>query len=130
MKKLHGSHYALILIAAVLAAALLLPLARGASPIDLGLDLSGGVIVTYRPDFSTRLESSADTSDAELLALAKTTLESRLYRSLDTVPDVVVRGDETIVVSIPGRQDQKQILELVGETYRLTLQLVTATHDG
>ncbi len=122
--------FVLLLIAAACAAALLLPLARGQSPIDFGLDLSGGVIVTYRPDFSSRLEAYAEVSDAELLALAKETLESRLHRSLRAVPDVVVRGGETIVASIPGGGDQQRVLELVGKTYQLSLRLVTQAHDS
>jgi protein-export membrane protein SecD len=43
---------------------------------------------------------------------------------LSTIPDVVVRGDQRIVVSIPSRDDPRRILELVGETYQLTLRLV------
>ncbi|MCP3964719.1 MAG: hypothetical protein GY719_43385 [bacterium] len=130
MRKNNRTSFVLILIAALFAISLFLPLARGTSPIEFGLDLSGGVTVTYRPDFSTRLDSHAETPDAELLALAKETLASRLYRSLSTVPDVVVRGDETIVVSIPGVENHREVLELMGETYRLTLRLVSASHDA
>ncbi len=130
MRKNNRTSFVLILIAALFAISLFLPLARGTSPIEFGLDLSGGGRVTYRPDFSTRLDSHAETPDAELLALAKETLASRLYRSLSTVPDVVVRGDETIVVSIPGVENHREVLELMGETYRLTLRLVSASHDA
>ena len=124
MKKTKWSLYATILTAAFLAASLILPVLRGQSPIDLGLDLSGGVIVTYRPDFSSRLPSTEEIGEAELLALAKETLASRLYRSLDTIPDVVVRGDQRIVVSLPSKGDNQRVLELVGKTYQLTLRLV------
>ncbi len=134
MKKTKWSLYATLLAAAFLASSLILPLLRGQSPIDLGLDLAGGVIVTYRPDFSSRLESAEEIGEAELLGLAKETLASRLYRSLDTVPDVVVRGDQRIVVSLPSagvsssspREDGEshRILELMGKTYQLTLRLV------
>ncbi len=124
MKKTKWSLYATILAAALLAASLILPSLRGESPIDLGLDLAGGVIVTYRPDFSSRLESAKEMTEAELLTLARETLASRLYRSLDTVPDVVVRGDQRIVVSLPGEGENPRVLELVGKTYHLTLRLV------
>ena len=73
MKKTTWSLYATILAAAFLAASLILPVLRGKSPIDLGLDLAGGVIVTYRPDFSRRLGIHQETGEAELLALAKET---------------------------------------------------------
>ena len=139
MKHLKRSLVATFLVAVFLVWSLIQPISRGESPIDLGLDLSGGVIVTYRPDFSSRLSSatasrlppSGETvSETELLALAKETLTSRLYRSLDTVPDVVVRGDQRIVVSLPSSvtpgEDRvnQRILELVGRTYQLTFRLV------
>ena len=113
-KKTKGWLYATILGAALLVASLIVPVLRGESPIELGLDLAGGVIVTYRPDFAS-LESAGEVDRAEVLALAKETLTSRLYRSLDTVPDVVVRGDQRIVVSLPSRHDDHRVLELVGE---------------
>ncbi len=124
MKKTNWSLHAMILAAVLLAASLILPMVRGESPIDLGLDLSGGVIVTYRPDFTSRPESAEQLGEGELLALAKETLASRLYRSLDTVPDVVVRGDGRIVVSLPTKGENHRVLELVGKTYQLALRLV------
>ena len=129
MKKQKGSLYAAALVVVFFALSLVLPLARGESPIDFGLDLSGGVIVTYRPDFSSRLDAYEGVSEDELLALAKETISSRLYRNLNTIPEVVVRSDRTIVASIPAVEDQERILELIGETYHLTYRLVLAKHD-
>ncbi|RMH17082.1 MAG: hypothetical protein D6696_16645 [Acidobacteria bacterium] len=122
------SRFVLIAILAVLGLSLALPLTRGESPIDLGLDLGGGVIVTYRPDLSSRLAAYRELGEDELLGLAKETLQSRLYRRLSTVPDVVVRSDQRIVVSIPGQQDAERILELMGRTYHLTMRLVVDDH--
>ncbi len=127
--------FMLMLITVVLAAFLILPLLRDEAPIDLGLDLAGGVTVTYRPDSGPRIEPpgaspAAAASRSELLDLAKQTLASRLYRSLSTVPDVVVRGDDTIVVSIPGVQDHREVLELVGKTYHLTFRLVARSLEA
>ncbi len=130
MKKTKWSLIAMILAAGFLAASLILPVTRGQSPIDLGLDLSGGVIVTYRLDFSSRLDTADDLSEAELLALAKETLASRLYRSLNTIPDVVVRSDQRIVVSLPSRGDDQRVLELVGKTYQLSFRLVMAGENA
>lgn len=128
MKQLKVSFYAMAFVIVALAASLAVPLVRGEFPIDLGLDLSGGVVVTYRPDFSSRLDAYDDLTPPELLALAKETLTSRLSRRLSTIPDVVVRGDQRIVVSIPGRGDQREVLELMGETYRLTFRRVLARY--
>lgn len=124
MKQTRGSVHALILLLVLAAAALIVPVLRGTPPLAFGLDLSGGVIVTYRPDYSKRLDAYAGLEPGELLELAKETLTSRLSRKLSTIPDVVVRGDDRIVVSIPSREDPRRILELVGETYQLTLRLV------
>jgi SecD/SecF fusion protein len=107
---------------------LTLPLLQHRSPIDLGLDLAGGVVVTYRPDFSSRLDAYADSSEQELLALAKETIRNRLSRNLNAVPDVVVRSDKRIVVSLPGGHDYQRVLETVGKTYHLTLRLVLDSH--
>ena len=130
MKKMKWSLFATILAVVFLAASLILPLTRGESPIDLGLDLAGGVIVTYRPDFSSRLDSAEDMSETELMALAKETLASRLYRSLDTIPDVVIRSDQRIVVSLPSQGDDQRVLELVGKTYQLSLRLVVGEESA
>ena len=112
------------LMIALFTLSLLLPLWRGESPIDLGLDLSGGVIVTYQPDFDSRLEAFAGVPEDEILTLVKETLSSRLIRSLATVPDVVIRDDQRIVVSLPGDQDYRQVLETVGRTFSLTFRLI------
>jgi SecD/SecF fusion protein len=108
---------------------LAMPLLQQKSPIDLGLDLAGGVVVTYRPDFSSRLDAYADSSEQELLMLAKETIRSRLSRNLNAIPDVVVRNDQRIVVSLPGGHDYQRVLETVGKTYHLTLRLVLDSYD-
>ncbi|MEM9557860.1 MAG: hypothetical protein AAGC60_26620 [Acidobacteriota bacterium] len=119
----------LILLSVLLAFSLLQPLAEGGSPFDLGLDLSGGVRVTYRPDFDRVPDRLAELPRAELLAMAKETLSGRLVHRFDTLPDVVVRDDSKIVVSLPGEHDQRQVLETLGETYRLTFRRALAVHD-
>lgn len=120
------SHYLLFaLLATLVAWSLGRPLLRGASPLPWGLDLSGGLRVVYRPDFETltpRPEVAAERM--AVLVQAKEILASRLVRSLSTVPDVVVRSDERIVVSLPGDRDQMSALSLIGKTYRLTWRLV------
>jgi protein-export membrane protein SecD len=130
VRKRNWSLLAVTLVIAYFAACLVLPLTRGESPIDFGLDLAGGVIVSYNPDFSRRLEGYESTPDDELLALTKGIIESRLYRNLNNVPEVVIRDDQQIVVSLPGYEDYRRILDVVGRTYHLTLRLVLSEHDG
>lgn len=134
------------LLALALIGVLALPVLQGESPIDFGLDLSGGTRVTYVPSARASIEQGGDRATRsqaqnpaqvpaqslipaprELLEVAKETLASRLARSLDSVPDVVVRGDGRIVVNIPGDQDQRRLLDLVGKTYHLSMALVA--HD-
>ncbi len=128
MRKPTWTLSALTLIALFFLTSLILPLTRGESPVDLGLDLAGGVVVTYRPNFESRAPAYRDVPEEELLALSKEILENRLYRASNTVPDIVVRGDQRIVFSVPGDQDSRRILDLVGETYRLSFRLVLAEH--
>lgn len=105
-------------------AGVVLPLVGGQSPVDLGLDLAGGVRVTYRPDFDALGEEWADADRATVLAQAKETLASRLSRGSTVVPDVVVRSDDRILVSLPGTEDRTEALERIGRTYRLTFRRV------
>ena len=113
----------------LLAVLLAWPIAQGESPLELGLDLAGGTMVTYRPDLDHVPEHSAGLPDAELLNLAKQTLAGRLAQRFDTLPDVVIRGDQRIVVSLPVQQDQRRVLETLGETYRLSFRRALAIHD-
>lgn len=123
------SFYAMLACIVVLATSLALPLLQDTSPIRWGLDLQGGVLVTYRPDFSQRIPAYENLSEQELLALAKDTLDSRLIHSLNTQPDVVIRSDQNIVVSVAGQADQRKVLELIGKTYHLSLRLVAGQYE-
>lgn len=105
------------------------PLFRGQSPIRLGIDLVGGVIVSYRPDFSTRTEAYKSMTDQQLLAICRETLSRRLERKLKTIPDVVIRDDQRLVVSIPAVHDYQGVLDLVGRPHHLTLRLVSAIYE-
>lgn len=96
---------------------------------ELGLDLAGGTMVTYRPDLENVPDHSAGLPEHELLDLAKQTLASRLAQRFDTLPDVVVRGDQRIVVSLPGEHDQRRVLETMGETYRLSFRPALSVDD-
>jgi SecD/SecF fusion protein len=124
MRKLGWPTLLVLAVFVYLFIVLALPLTRGKSPLPFGLDISGGVIVSYRPEFSSRLEGYKDLSRSELLALCKETLVSRLQRKLHSIPEVLVRSDDRIVVSIPSVTDSREVLDLVGRTYHLTMRLV------
>ncbi|MEM8996897.1 MAG: hypothetical protein AAGF23_19085 [Acidobacteriota bacterium] len=103
-------------------AAFLLPILRGESPFRLGLDLAGGAMVTYRADLDSIPDRFADLPETELLRLSKDVLAGRLAQSFDTLPDVAIRGDGRLVASLPGVHDQRQVLDTLGETYRLSFR--------
>ncbi|MCD8009997.1 MAG: protein translocase subunit SecD [Lachnospiraceae bacterium] len=90
-----------------------------ASNIILGLDVRGGVSITYEvadEDFSA--EDFQDT-------LSK--LESRA-QALSTEAEVYQEGDDRIVVNIPGETDAEATLEELGEPG--TIEFFTYDDDG
>jgi protein-export membrane protein SecD len=94
------------------------------SPFKLGVDLAGGVMVIYRPDFSTKLKAYSDSTDVQILKRCKDILTTRLYRKLHIVPDVYIRDDNKIVLSVPSVENYQQVIDIVGKTYRLTFRIV------
>ena len=114
----------LVLTPIIIIGYLILPLMKGKSPIRFGLDIAGGVVVSYRADLSNRIESYKHLSDDELLKISKEILSDRLYRKLKIDPDILIRDDNRIIVSIPSVQNYKQVFEIVGQTFHLTMSLV------
>jgi len=104
--------------------AILKPLQQGKLPFRLGTDLAGGIIVTYTPDLARRVETCKDLSDTEVLHRCKDVVADRLRHKLKTAPDVVLRDDSRIVVTIPGGKNIRDVIELVGTTYHLTMRPV------
>src|ERR1022692_48039 len=117
-------HWILAIIVIYLLYRFIEPLSKGKSPINLGIDLAGGVIVSYAPDFNSRLQQFQGKTNREILDLCKQTLSNRLASKLKTVPDIFVRGDDHLVVTIPAVDNYQQVLALVGETYHLDMRLV------
>ncbi len=124
MKKRKWYPWFLSSIAIYLMLSLILPLIKGQSPIRFGLDISGGVVVSYKPDFTTTLEKYKQISKQEILKSCKDILTDRLNRKLHITPDIYIRSDERIIVSIPNVQNYNQVLEIVGQTYKLTLRII------
>ncbi|MEO1370171.1 MAG: hypothetical protein AAFX50_23565, partial [Acidobacteriota bacterium] len=56
-------------------------------------------------------------------------ITGRLAQRFDTLPDVVIRGDGRLVASLPGVHDQRQVLETLGETYRLSFRAAFESRD-
>ncbi len=105
-----------ITISAVVGAA-----AAGWSPL-LGLDLQGGVAVTY--------EATGDSAgDEEALDQALDIIRQRVDALGVAEPDITLQG-ETIVVELPGVEDAQRALDLVGQTAELRFRPVVNIFDG
>ncbi len=87
--------------------------ASGNRPL-LGLDLQGGVAVVYEP---------TEEASPENLDLAIEVIRNRVD-GLGVAEPEITRQDQDIIVSLPGAEDQRRALELVGETAELRFRPV------
>lgn len=90
-----------------------------AKNIILGLDLKGGVSVTYQAkgDFTT--EDFNDTIKKLKLRAGEFSAESDVYQE----------GDDRITVDIPGQKDAEEVLKKLGEPGSLSLVTGFGTED-
>ena len=103
----------LVFIVVVAFAALTATFATGSSP-ELGLDLQGGASVVLRPPEDT---------DSETLDTAIEVIRSRVDALGVAEPEIVRQGD-TVLVELPGVDDQQRALEIVGQTAELQFRPV------
>ena len=99
--------YIVSLVATVVltAVAVVSAAAAGWAPL-LGLDLQGGVAVTYE---------ATETADEQALDQAITIIRQRVDALGVAEPDITRQGT-TIVVELPGVDDAQRALDLVGQT--------------
>jgi preprotein translocase subunit SecD len=113
-----------ILIAVLVAVALLvdfvpltIPSVSGESreiETKLGLDLRGGLRIEYQV-----LPAEGKTPSRDDLNIMRQIIINRVDKSGVAEPQVVVQGDDRIVIEMPGIQNADQIRNLVGTTGRL-----------
>lgn len=89
--------------------------AAGYTP-RLGLDLQGGTSVVL---------TAPEGTDPELLEVA-TSIMTRRIEDFGSVqePDIAITGDDTVVVQLPGVEDEQRAIEAVGQTGRLSFRPV------
>lgn len=89
--------------------------AAGYSPL-LGLDLQGGTSVIL---------TAPENTDPELLEVA-TGIMTRRIEDFGAVqePDIAISGDDTVVVQLPGVEDEQRAIEAVGQTGLLSFRPV------
>jgi preprotein translocase subunit SecD len=81
---------------------------------SLGLDLQGGASVTLQPE---------GTYDAKALDVALTIIRARVDSIGVSEPEIIRQGD-TVVVNLPGVEDQQRALEIIGRQGQLLLRPV------
>lgn len=79
----------------------------GVSDIGLGLDLDGGLSITY--------ETSEESPDADKLSMTIYRMQQRV-ENYSTEAQVYQRGDNRICVDIPGVENAEAILEELGDS--------------
>ena len=81
---------------------------------SLGLDLQGGASVTLQPE---------GTYDAKALDVALTIIRARVDSIGVSEPEIIRQGD-TVVVNLPGVDDQQRALDIIGKQGQLLLRPV------
>ena len=79
-------------------------------PYVLGLDLQGGVNLTYQADLSTVLDKSGAMSGL------RDVIERRVNLFGVSEPVVRLQGTDKLVVQLPGVKDVAQAIEMIGQT--------------
>ncbi len=81
---------------------------------SLGLDLQGGASVTLQPE---------GTYDPKALDVALTIIRARVDSIGVSEPEIIRQGD-TVVVNLPGVEDQQRALDIIGKQGQLLLRPV------
>ena len=79
-------------------------------PYVLGLDLQGGVNLTYQADLSTVEDKS------EAMSGLRDVIERRVNLFGVSEPVVQIQGEDRLMVSLPGVKDVKAAIEMIGQT--------------
>ena len=98
-------------IAVVAIGATIVTLVGDIRPV-LGLDLQGGVSVVLQP---VKAGKKATKVSQEALEQTQAVIETRVNAIGVAEPEIAIQGD-TIVVQLPGVENQKRVLALVGKT--------------
>lgn len=79
-------------------------------PYVLGLDLQGGVNLTYQADLSTVLDKSS------AMQGLRDVIERRVNLFGVSEPIVQIQGQDRLVVELPGVKDVAEAIEMIGQT--------------
>jgi preprotein translocase subunit SecD len=100
---------------------LALAILTGTTP-QLGLDLQGGTAVIL---------TAPEGTDPEVLEVSTQIMANRIedFGSVQE-PEISISGDDTVVVQLPGVEDEQRAIEAVGQTGLLSFRPVLAAEAG
>lgn len=111
----------LVIVLAIAWGSLAAVTAAGMTP-RLGLDLQGGTSVIL---------TAPEGTDPELLEVATDIINRRIEDFGDVQePDIAISGDDTVVVQLPGVEDEQRAIEAVGQTGLLSFRPVLDAFPG
>ncbi len=82
--------------------------------MKLGLDIKGGVIVTYQV-----ITDEKDDDLAVTMMQTKDVLQRRIDSMGLTEPNIYTEGDDRIVIELPGVKNAEEAISLIGSTAKL-----------
>lgn len=92
-------------------------------PIKLGLDLQGGSHLVYKANF----KDISQGDQPEALRAVRDTIERRVNSFGVAEPQVLVEGQDRIIVELPGIKDVKTAIDQIGQTPYLEFRTQSAT---
>ena len=111
----------LVIVLAIAWGGLAAVTAAGLTP-RLGLDLQGGTSVVL---------TAPEGTDPELLEVATDIINRRIEDFGDVQePDIAISGDDTVVVQLPGVEDEQRAIDAVGQTGLLSFRPVLNAFPG
>lgn len=81
-------------------------------PIKLGLDLRGGSHLVYKADF----KDVAQADQGEAIRAVRDTIERRVNSFGVAEPQVLVEGQDRVIVELPGIKDVNEAIKQIGQT--------------
>jgi protein-export membrane protein SecD len=111
----------LVVVLAIAWGGLAATIALGFTP-RLGLDLQGGTAVVL---------TAPEGTDPELIEVSVDIMTRRIETFGDVQePDIAISGNSTVVVQLPGVEDEQRAIEAVGQTGDLSFRPVLAVIPG
>lgn len=111
----------LVVVLAIAWGGLAATIALGLTP-RLGLDLQGGTAVVL---------TAPEGTDPDLIEVSVDIMTRRIEDFGDVQePDIAISGDNTVVVQLPGVEDEQRAIEAVGQTGELSFRPVSDAFPG